>query len=180
MSQVETTHIASFGKVSALLHWVTALLILIAIPVIFVAENADRELGLQLVFFHKSLGMTVFALTLVRIFWRLGHKAPAYTVAMPAWQEVASRITHLGFYALMLILPLTGYMLSSKSPFPLLWFGIEVPKLAIAKATAEAAKETHEVLGFIAIALIVLHIGAALYHQFVMKDRLIARMSLLS
>lgn len=168
---------ARYDRVSAAIHWLTTLLILVAIPVIFIAEEADRETGLQLVFFHKSLGITVLGLTVLRIIWRIGHPAPALP-PMPALQVLATKAVHLGLYALMLGLPVTGYMLSSKSPFPLMWFGVELPKLGIPEATAEAANEVHEVLGFVAIALIVLHFAAALYHQFGMRDQLLQRMSL--
>jgi cytochrome b561 len=177
MTDAASGQSARYDKVSASIHWLTALLILTAIPVIFVAENADRTTGLQLVFLHKSLGLTVFALTLVRIVWRIGHRAPP-APPMPGWQAFAAWAAHLGLYGLMLALPVSGYLLSSKSPFPLLWFGVEVPRAPVAEVTAEAANAAHEALGLVAIVLIVLHLGAALYHQFVMRDGLVARMRL--
>ncbi len=174
-----STDTARYDRVSAALHWLVALMVIATIIIVLWAEQADRDLGLQLIFLHKSLGMTIFGITVLRIVWRLFHRAPPEP-PMPAWQHASARAVHLLLYGLMLALPVTGYMLSSKSPFPLLWFGNEVPKAPITEAAAEAANAVHVVLGLLAIAMIVLHIAAALWHQFGMRDNLIARMRLRS
>jgi len=166
-----------YDTLSAALHWLTAGLVISAIVIALWADRAGRDLGLQLIFLHKSLGLTIFAVVVVRIGWRLFHRAPPYSLPLPMWQRIVSWIVHYSLYALMLALPITGYLLSTKSMFPLEWFGNEIPKAPVSDETAEAADAAHGWLSWVAIWMVVLHVSAALWHQFGMRDRLIARMN---
>ncbi len=178
MATIESMENPRYDRVSALFHWITAALVISAIGIVFWAENAPNdELGLKLVFLHKSLGLTIGVLVALRILWRLGHKAPPHP-PMPAWQHGLSRVVHIAFYVMLLSLPVTGYLLSANSIFPLEWFGIEIPKASVSKATSDLAGGAHGWMGWIMIWSIVLHIAAALYHQYGAKDALISRMSL--
>lgn len=177
MATIGTVESPRYDRVSALFHWITAALVISAMAIALLAESAGRDVGLQLIFLHKSLGLTIFAVVVLRILWRLGHRAPP-PPPMPPLQHLASRVVHIGFYVLLIALPVSGYLLSTKSIFPLEWFGIELPKAPVSEATSEAADFAHGWLGWIAIWTVAIHVLAALYHQFVQKDGLISRMSL--
>jgi cytochrome b561 len=142
---------------------------------------------------HKSMGLTVLVLSLVRLGWRLINPPPALPAGMPAWQKAASSLTHIGFYVLMIGLPLSGWAYVSTGftedgdPFPVatMWFGLfEVPHIPFIaeaaeetrKALAAASFETHEALVYATVALLVLHIGAAIKHHVIDKDGVAARM----
>ena len=119
-------------------------------------------------------------LSVFRLFWRLGHKPPALPDGMKRWEISASKITHIVFYVLMIGMPLLGWAMSSASKFPrtdifyiIPW--VDLPLVPRDKELEAILKNLHAIGGKIMIALIVLHIGAALKHQFVSKDNLMAR-----
>lgn len=128
---------------------------------------------------HKSTGILILLLTLARIGWRLTWTMPAWPDAMGNFQRLVAKVTHFALYALMIAVPLTGWIMSSAGKYPLTIYGlVDWPKLAITKGStlANAAGEGHEVLGFLMAGLVVLHIGAALHHHFVIKDNVLRRM----
>ncbi|WEK46508.1 MAG: cytochrome b [Candidatus Andeanibacterium colombiense] len=168
-----------YDPIAAGFHWLAALLV-IALIVLGIGGKAVGEplgmSGMETIFLHKSLGMTVFAITVLRLLWRFGHHPPPLPANTPAWQRRASRWAHLLLYTLMLALPVLGYLLSSAGPYPLEWFGTPLPKLPVSKEMGEVAASAHVAGGLTMAALVVLHIAAALWHQFVQRDRLIGRM----
>lgn len=128
---------------------------------------------------HKATGIVILLLTLARIGWRLTWTMPDWPATMSSVQRAVARITHGLLYFLMLAVPITGWIMSSAGKYPISIYGLfDWPKLPVAKgsALAEAAHEGHEVLGLLMAALVVLHIGAALHHHFVMKDNILRRM----
>ena len=140
-------------------------------------------LRIQVYQFHKSLGLTVLFLSLVRLGWRLAHPAPAYPSHMKPWEKLAAHATHWGLYALMIAMPLSGWLLISTTTkkFPTLYFGMfNVPKLDFfgeaSKAVHSLAADAHELLPNIAIAMLVLHVLAALKHHFINRDTVLTRM----
>jgi cytochrome b561 len=155
-----------------------------------------RALGPQLVQvfqMHKSMGLTVLVLSLARLAWRLAHRPPALPAAIPGWQKAAAGFTHVAFYVIMIAMPLSGWAYVSSGfnaegeafSATTMWFGLfEVPHIPLIaeageemrKAIAASAYEMHELLAYAIIALLVLHIGAALKHQFVDRDGVAGRM----
>jgi len=134
---------------------------------------------------HKSFGLSVLALSLLRLAWRLTHKPPVLPVAMPDWQKLAARMTHLGFYVLMIATPLVGLAMVSVSPLdiPTKWFGVvPVPHLPFLggitdlEGAEDIFKEVHEYLAFTILFLLALHIGAALKHGFINRDGVLRSM----
>ena len=116
-------------------------------------------------------------LSFVRLAWRITHRPPP-DLAMPAWQAKAAHATHHLLYALFFIVPLVGWAYSSAAGFPIVWFGVlPLPDLLpVDKALAEAIKPVHGWLAWTLIALVALHVAAALKHHFIDRDGLIARM----
>lgn len=134
---------------------------------------------------HKSFGLSILLLTFVRFGWRLINRPPALPVAMPGWQKAVARVTHWGFYALMVLTPLAGWAMVSVSPtdIPTRLFGVlPVPHLPFLDGVTDRAasedmlKETHEVLAKGILLLLALHIGAAIKHSIVDKDGVLASM----
>lgn len=168
-----------YDRVAALLHWVMAAMVIILVLTGLFSEDLEDIYGQAPTYFHVSLGLTVFALTVLRLAWRMSHRPPPMPLSMPRWQHVSAHGAHWLIYALMLLLPFSGYLFVSAGPYPLLWFSLTVPKLAVSEGVGELTHEFHEIGGITMAILLGLHIGAALVHQFISKDRLIARMSLL-
>ena len=169
-----------WGATSQLLHWTIAGLILSIGAVGLVMGELPRSPKWFWVYtLHKSLGLTVLALVLVRIAWRLYAGAPPPVEGTPRWQARLASLTHGAIYVLILAMPLSGWLYDSASGLrPFRWFGLaEVPKLSPPhEALADAMHETHELLFWVLIALVIGHAGAALYHHFVRRDATLARM----
>jgi cytochrome b561 len=166
-----------YNRGARLLHWVIALLIIanILIGIAHAYVNKDWPL----IPLHKSIGLTVLALTVLRIVWRVTYRPPPLPAQMPGWEKGAAHGLHAVFYGLMLALPLTGWVMSSAGPYPLRWFNLfAVPKLAVSKGDALLAIShgSHGVLGLVFGVLIVLHMAAALRHHFVLRDGVLGRM----
>ncbi len=167
-----------YGSVAQGLHWVIVILLVVQITLASMAH--DLPLGLDklvLLARHKSVGITIFALALVRLSWRLYDRPPP-PPPMPRWQLVVAHANHWALYALLFAMPVTGWMMSSASNFPVSWFGlVQLPDLV---APDRDLKETlHDVHGALArtlVALALLHIAAALKHHFFDRDGLLMRM----
>lgn len=166
-----------YGNVARALHWIMAILILFNLFLGFAHDALPRDWKVMPV--HKSIGLTVLALAVARILWRFTRGAPALPAGMPAWEKGAAHATHFAFYAFMLVLPLTGWIMTSAGDRPLSWFFLfDVPKFAVAKGDAIVgiSGEAHEILGFAWAALLVLHGLAAMRHHFILKDGVLRRM----
>ena len=130
---------------------------------------------------HKATGLTILVLSLARLVWRLAHRPPPFPDAIRRWEAVAARTVHWLFYLLMVVLPMSGWLMVSASAArkPLSWYGLfGLPYLPVEgdKALGGFAHEPHEILGYAMIALIVLHVAAALKHHYGDRTRLLARM----
>jgi cytochrome b561 len=176
-----------WGGVAKTLHWVIALLILSQFVLAELAENAGALKRtnpaaaieqLTLLARHKSLGITILGLALIRIAWRFGSRTPSDPPTMPPWQRTAARVSHTAFYALLFVLPVTGWIMSSASNFPVSWFGlVQLPDLVGADHDLhETFEEVHEVLAWTLASLAGLHVAAALKHHFFDRDDVLRRM----
>ncbi|MDR3532879.1 MAG: cytochrome b [Rhodopila sp.] len=175
-----------YNTVSLVLHWVIALgiLALICIGLTMTHLGLAPMRKFQLYQLHKSIGITVLLAVFLRIVWRLTHRPPPLP-AMPLIEKAAAEGTHWLLYVLMLVMPLTGWALVSVSPFnlPTVLYGlIPWPHLPVFpeltnKVQVEAVmKIIHGKLGWFLTALIALHAGAALRHQFILRDGILLRM----
>lgn len=174
-----------YTRVAIILHWMIALLLIGNLIGGLAMDLLPREQKFAVIQLHKSSGFTVLALSLVRLFWRLGHKPPALPATMADWEKMAASGAHLFFYFVMIAMPLSGWVMASSAPYKITteWFGLfEIPNVPglqdspNRKAINEAAYETHELIAYGAIAMIILHVGAALKHHFKNKDGVLARM----
>ena len=144
------------------------------------AEDATSDLQeLALLANHKSVGMTVFMLAFVRVFWRFTHSVPALPLSMPRWQVRASGFSHALLYVIIFALPLSGWLFSSANAYSVSWFNVFVfPDLIGGnESRAELLEEVHETLANALLVLVVLHILAALKHGLFDRDGVLGRMS---
>ena len=157
-------------------HWTIAALVL-ANLVIGIGHESVPALRAAMGA-HKAIGLTVLALTVGRVAWRMAHRAPPLPAGTPAWQKAAAHGVHWLLYTLLVAMPVTGWMMVSAGgkPRPLTWFGVfDVPKLPIGAAAADAGHEMHELLGWLMLALVTVHVGAALWHAS-RRDGVLSRM----
>ncbi len=176
-----STASARYSRGAIVLHWLIAVLIVLNVIGAFVAEDLPKADRFILMGYHKATGITILVLTVAWIVWRLMHKTPPLVESLKAWEAALARVTHAGFYFLMLAVPLAGWALSSASTKgkPVSLFGIvNIPALPVGsdEPTVDMFGELHEVLAFLMIGLFVLHVVAALKHQFFDKDETMRRM----
>ena len=168
-----------YGIVSAALHWVMGLAMigLIVIGLLLaqteLIDNRRFFMGL-----HKSFGIIVLVMVVFRIIWRFMNAAPPLPVGTKPWQKWASHGVHFALYASMIIMPLSGWAMSSAYGYPVNVFGwFELPSLmAVNKPLGGVFRRIHEIAGFALAGMIAVHIGAALMHHFVYKDNVLKRM----
>jgi cytochrome b561 len=168
-----------WGWVSQLFHWVMALGVLANMGIGLIAEEmALSPQKLKLFLLHKSIGMTILGLAILRLGWRLLQTVPLMPSGMRAWQRRVSAVSHTLLYALIFAMPLSGWMLNSAANVPLRWFGwFRLPAIApTSEAWEEAMEWLHVGLFYAFAALIALHAVAALKHHFVDRDAVLRRM----
>ncbi|HDR9471386.1 MULTISPECIES: cytochrome b [Burkholderia] len=169
-----------YTRTAIALHWLIALLIVCGFALGWVMTDIPGFTPTKLKYFswHKWIGVTVFALAIVRVLWRATHVPPALPAGMRAWQRTAAHVGHLLLYVLMLVIPATGYLYSSASNIPVVYLGIvPLPRLIDPDpALKETFKTLHVSLNYILLALVSLHVLAALKHQLLDRDGLLSRM----
>lgn len=154
------------------LHWLTALLVLAQIYIGFTFHGMERGPARGDWFtWHKSVGVTILLLALVRLAWRLTHKPPPFPSELPRWERLAAVWNHRIFYVILIALPLGGLLAVSGGADEAttgLVGGLRFPLIpGISESLGDVAGEAHELLVKLTIALLVIHVAAALKHQFV-------------
>lgn len=161
------------------LHWLMAFLIFGLLALGFTMQDLPLSPEkLQLYSWHKWAGVSAFLLVLIRLAWRLSHRPPALPAGMPKPLQLAAHAGHLALYALMLAIPLSGWLMSSAKGFQTVWFGVlPIPDLlGKDKALGDLLQTVHMSLNLLFVAVIAGHIGAALKHHFIDKDDILTRM----
>jgi cytochrome b561 len=127
---------------------------------------------------HKSVGITILALAILRLAWRLMNPVPPQPLSMPRWQRVAAHVSHVALYSLILIIPVLGWFMSSARNFPVSWFGlVTLPDfIEPSKAAFEFFRAAHVTLAVTLFVLALVHIAAALKHHFIDRDDVLRRM----
>jgi cytochrome b561 len=163
------------GKV---FHWVTALLILIQIPVGFFSKVMKLSpLKLDLFVWHKSIGFIILLLVISRMLWRINGSVPS-AAADTAIRQTLARTSHGLLYALMLLLPISGWIISSAANIPIsLFWLLELPAITGPdEALKGVAGTIHGTCVVLLLAVLTLHIGAALRHHFILRDNVLTRL----
>ncbi|MEO3711410.1 MULTISPECIES: cytochrome b [Roseateles] len=160
------------------LHWLLAVAIVGAFGMgLYMSDLPLSPTRLKLFNWHKWAGVTILALSALRLLWRLGHRPPA-DLPMPAWQARAAHAVHFLLYLAFFAVPLSGWAYSSAAGFPIVWFGVlPLPDFVpVDKPLAHQLKELHELLAWGLALLVLAHVAAALKHHLIDKDGLLLRM----
>ena len=171
-----------YGAAAMMLHWLMAFL-LSALVVLGLYMTSLPDVGfdtwkIRLILYHKQLGLLALVLVALRLVWRVGNVLPHLVETIPDWQKVAARFVHLCFYALMLTLPLTGWLMSSATGIPVSVLGLfTLPDLVpYDDRLFHTLIDVHRYLGYALIVCMAAHIGAALRHHFYLRDSTLKRM----
>ncbi|KAA8921022.1 MULTISPECIES: cytochrome b [Xanthomonas] len=169
-----------WGSVSQTLHWlIAALILLLGVVGLTMGELPKTPKYFWVYTAHKSLGLTVLALVIVRLGWRLYAGAPKPVPGTPGWQERIADATHALLYVMIFAIPLSGWLYDSASGLrPFRWFGlVAVPKLSAPNEHLRDLSHTVHEWGFwLLIAVVLAHAGAAFYHHLFQRDATLARM----
>ncbi|WP_235512467.1 cytochrome b [Sphingomonas sp. Leaf17] len=168
---------ARYSHVAIAFHWTIAVLVIANLAIGLLHESLLSGLA-GAMGLHKSIGLTVLVLTAGRVVWRLAHRPPPLPAALSAIERGIAHLTHWVLYALLIVMPVTGWMMvSGAQRRGLDWFGLfDVPYLPIAPNLSGVGHEAHEVLGWLMLALVGLHVAAALRHHFILRDGVLSRM----
>jgi cytochrome b561 len=168
-----------YTRTAISLHWIIALLIFTAFPLgVYMHDLPLSPDKLRLYSWHKWIGVTIFLLAVLRIFWRSTHHPPPLPATMQPWERFAAEAVHYSLYLLILAIPLSGWLMSSAKGIQTVWFGVlPLPDLlAKDKALGDTLKQLHVILNFTMLGLVIAHVGAALKHHFIEHDDILARM----
>lgn len=171
---------ATYRPLARALHWSVALIVLAMIPagLVMIQEGLDRPLQNLLFMFHKNVGVIVLFLMFWRLAYRTAHPPPPLPDSVPHWQQRIAGLTHALLYISVLVMALSGYVRVVAGGFPLEWWDtIGLPRLAPrSDAVAAAAKSIHWATHYVVIALVTVHVGAALFHAVIKRDGVFSRM----
>jgi cytochrome b561 len=168
-----------YDPVAKTLHW----LVFVLVVAQFVVAIAIPDIGRNtvpgtLINLHMSFGLTILAVVVVRWLWRIGHPIPPATPDMPTWERAIARVVHPTLYVLLVVSPVLGWMNASARDWKIVVFGLfPLPHLVVARsAIGRQAGDVHMFLAWVLLALIGLHVAAALYHGFIRRDSVLQRM----
>lgn len=191
-----------YTKTAVILHWLIAIAIFSMFALGWFMEGLPKEGAKQMAYdvfnfgiytwqladaatprtfyfnLHKSIGVTILGLIIVRVLWRVTHKPPALLSSYKVWErKLATGVHHL-LYLLMIALPVSGVIMATYSKYGIKWFGYPLIKGLDNNAARESFKEIHELIGVVILVMLILHIAGALKHHFVDKDDTLKRMTL--
>ena len=178
MARLVNTQVA-YGRVFKLLHWLIAFLIIGMLFLgYFMFDIPDKSLRGQVIGVHKLTGLSILILMILRVTWALTHPKPlALSGGGPFWQRIVERTVHYSLYAILIVMPVTGWLMSvAFGHAPKLYSLTFALPIEQSKAVGEYWEGLHKTLAIVIIALISLHILAAFYHYFVKKDQVLQRM----
>jgi cytochrome b561 len=178
MSTADTS-IKTYSPVAIGLHWVVAACLMVSIILgLFIGNVEESDTTEQVLAVHKSFGLTILALTLIRLAWRFTHRPPPLSESTPAYQRVAAGITHRLLYFTIIAMPIVGYVAVAARGRETRFFGLfEIPQWTpLSRVLSQNATTVHMYGQFVLYILLAAHIGAALYHRIVLKDDVLARM----
>ncbi|MGZ8270454.1 MAG: cytochrome b [Methylophilus sp.] len=191
-----------YTKTAVILHWLIALAIFAMFALGWYMTGLPKEAPKQMAYdlfdwgiytwqlseeasprnfyfnLHKSVGITILGLVIIRILWRITHKPPALLTSYKAWERKLSTAAHHLLYLLMFVLPVSGLIMAMSGKYGVKWFGLDFLSGSDNEMIREIFKEAHEVIGFIILLVIALHIVGALKHKLIDKDTTMDRMSL--
>lgn len=172
--------ISRFGVIHKSFHWIMAFLVvtLLCVGLYMTGVELPIPQRIQIFSLHKSLGVVVLTLVVLRILWRLASIRPAHLITHAQWERSLATVIHFLLYAAMIAMPLTGWIMSSAKGYPVRVFGLfNLPDLVgTDQGLAKLANAIHEYTAYILIAIIGLHVAGALKHHIIDRDDTLRRM----
>ncbi len=168
-----------FGRAAIYLHWLTAIAMVPTVIYGLVSVYADgAEMTREALLIHQTVGTAIFILVLFRTVWRLTHPAPPLPAETPRYQKVGATLTHMLLYVTMVALPVTGYMGLAARGRDISMAGLfDLPRIVpLDRRLSVNAQNLHDYGQYVLYALLALHVAAALYHHFIVKDGILRRM----
>ncbi|MGV3740330.1 MAG: cytochrome b [Gammaproteobacteria bacterium] len=161
------------------IHWLVAAVVIPLLSLSFFLEDLPKTIKPTAIMLHKSFGITILALMLLRLFWLKKTGRPALPKTMTRWELGLARIVQWAMYTFLIIMPLTGWFMSVMSDHTPVWFGLirlPIPGIAKNSAWADILFQGHQIIAWILIALVSLHIAGALKHAIIDKDKVLDSM----
>lgn len=169
-----------YTRTAVVLHWLIGVCVIAQITLgLWMITIPKTPVGVRAGWFnvHKSIGITLAVLILARLAWRLLHRPPPLPASMPKWERIAAKVNHVLLYVCMIVMPASGYLGSSFTKYPILYFGIKLPQWGWdSPALKDLCSQVHLTTVIIFITLIAIHIAAALKHWLVDRDGVVQRM----
>lgn len=177
LSQAAAAPAGRYTALAQALHWLTGLLMFAILPIAWVMTALPEKSARAGPLFdlHKSIGVTIFALVVVRLVWRALHPPPPLT-GEPAAIALAGKASHWLLYAVMVWMPVTGYVMSAAAGYPVRWFGLPLPGLPKDKALVDVMDAGHSLGQWAVYALVALHLAATAWHLWARRDAVLDRM----
>jgi cytochrome b561 len=168
-----------YTRIAMALHWLLAIGLLYQLGLgVWMEDIPKTPPGIRAEWFnwHKSIGIVLGLLIVLRGLWRLTHRPPALPTTVPRWQTLAASANHALLYVCMLLMPLSGFLGSSFTPYPIKFFGTPLPRLwEASKDTKDVFSTVHTASSYALMFLIATHILAALWHG-LRRDGVLKRM----
>ncbi len=161
------------------LHWLIVALLIAQFVVAWTMPEIRRDTKPEtLINLHISVGVLILVVAVIRLAWRAAQGEPPPQDGLPPWQVLSARVVHWLLYALLFVLPVLGWINASWRGFPVIMFGLELPKLVATRAAGwRWTGDVHSLLAnYLLLALVALHVAAGLYHYFIRRDRVLQRM----
>lgn len=168
-----------YSGLAQLFHWVTAALIFSTVPIAWVMANMPEDAASRgtLFMLHKSLGLTILGIVAVRLAWRASHPAPKLDGIIARWEKRSSQISHWLLYIILVGMPISGFIMSAASGHPNEFFGLTLPTFGKNETLMQIGGLIHMVIGqWTLYALIIVHVGATVWHTAVRRDLVLDRM----
>jgi cytochrome b561 len=168
-----------FGLVARTLHWLTLVLLIgsfsLAVSMVNMPFSPRK---LEFYSWHKWVGVTIFLLVLLRLGWRLANPVPQQPSGQQQWQRRLAGLSHAALYAILIVMPITGWIMSSALNLPVVYLGlVHIPSpFGVDRALGETMKVVHLSLAVALLVLVTIHALAALYHHLVLRDDVLRRM----
>ena len=169
----------SYGALAKSLHWLMAVLFLGMFTVAYIMINLGKsDFRYSLYDLHKATGLLLFALVSIRLMWRLVNVEPPLPRTMPLWQRRAAHLNIILLYVLMFVMPITGFLTSTLGGHDVTFYHLfTISALADNKEASEFFSYAHEIFSILLIVSFTLHVTAALYHHYFLKDNVLRRMA---
>jgi cytochrome b561 len=169
-----------YTPVAQALHWITAVLVFLTIPLAWVMVNmpSTAHISGELFTLHESIGLTILIIVAVRLIWRARHPAPPLPGHFARWDRLASRASHWLLYAILIGMPISGYLMNAAGGYPIGFFWLfNMPGLPKMESVSDFGFRLHVVIGqWLLYALVILHVAATAWHVFIRKDGTLQRM----